>query len=432
MRFRNFVTFCVIAAGSFITMQAFAQTITTGTVPTSLCPGDTVYVPFSATGTFQPKNAFTAQLSNSYGNFDSSYASIGTTKDSSARQIMGVIPTFESGSSTHFRIRVISGYPFIEGADNGSNITIGTYYGVNFIPSRWGIFQNDTVTFINNSPNNGTYLWNFGDGASPQTSTAYNPGPVTYSTTGVKTISLSVTSPLGCTNTLAYPLKSQYDSRDYFTVFDCYPAIPHSAIIVDTSGFSYNVPDTNDIYVWVVPGGSLRDVHFQHHTTIFIEPGGYINLSGNENLTIYVKNGGTCVLENMNSVSVVSASESGIINLGSYDVPTNAFLQCSSLDFDYTNAPTYNPTLVVNEKITSPLSISLYPNPANDMLHVFTGATMSSSVRLFNALGEEVWSAAGHVTNSVQIATDNLQNGVYYLQVVAAGAMRTEKVTVIH
>ena len=61
----------------------------------------------------------------------------------------------------------------------------------------------DPITFtdVSTPPPSGslvTWTWNFGVGASPATFIGQNPPAVTYSTTGTKTISLTVTSDRGC------------------------------------------------------------------------------------------------------------------------------------------------------------------------------------------------------------------------------------------
>ncbi|HRH58069.1 MAG TPA: PKD domain-containing protein, partial [Chitinophagales bacterium] len=65
------------------------------------------------------------------------------------------------------------------------------------------ICPGESITFTETStpPPSGTlvsWVWNFGVGATPATFTGQNPPPVTYSTLGVKTISLTVTSNRGC------------------------------------------------------------------------------------------------------------------------------------------------------------------------------------------------------------------------------------------
>jgi N-acetylneuraminic acid mutarotase len=99
-----------------------AQTITTGTVSTSLCTGTTVNIPFSITGTFNAGNVFTAQLSDANGDFTSA-SDIGTLTSISAGSINGLIPVgFAQGSG--YRIRVVSSNPAIIGSTNSSDISI--------------------------------------------------------------------------------------------------------------------------------------------------------------------------------------------------------------------------------------------------------------------------------------------------------------------
>ncbi len=50
----------------------------------------------------------------------------------------------------------------------------------------------DPATFYNTSTGGATYLWNFGSGAVPLTSNAQNPPAVAYSTSGYKTITLTI------------------------------------------------------------------------------------------------------------------------------------------------------------------------------------------------------------------------------------------------
>jgi len=412
---------------SCFAVQAFAQTITTGAVPTNLCPGDTVYVPFTATGKFQLQNAFTAQISNPNGQFDSSFAHLGATTDPKATYITGIIPAGTTPGA-HYRIRVISTLPDIDGSDNGSDISIGAVlqvgYGINQISPTDNIFAALTdmpVTFYNYSGGgSGSYLWNFGDGASPATSTNYTPGPVTYSTAGAKMITLTATSTGGCISSYKPPYPT-------LSIYSRYPAIPHTAVI-DSTNLAYNQDSS---IIWVVSGATYSP--YDRYQVIFVEPGGNVNLNNN-NEVIYLKKDATCTISNSGGNVIIYVDSTGITyaSSGPDDKQDLALLACPTLKFDYSNAPPYHLTLGVHEGLTAPMNITLYPNPANDMLHVFTGTTMPSSVRLFNALGEEAWSAAGHVTNNVQIPTYALQNGVYYLQVTAPGKISTEKVTVIH
>jgi PKD repeat protein len=68
----------------------------------------------------------------------------------------------------------------------------------NFTANNTTICQGQSVTFTDNSSNDVTaWNWNFGTGASPATANTKGPHAVTYSSSGTKTVSLTVTSPGG-------------------------------------------------------------------------------------------------------------------------------------------------------------------------------------------------------------------------------------------
>jgi len=99
-----------------------AQTITTGTVSTNVCPGATISVPYTITGSFTAGNVFTAQLSSSAGAFTSPVA-IGTLSSTAAGTISATIPT-ATAQGSGYRIRVVSSAPVITGSTNVTNITV--------------------------------------------------------------------------------------------------------------------------------------------------------------------------------------------------------------------------------------------------------------------------------------------------------------------
>ncbi|MCX6223357.1 MAG: gliding motility-associated C-terminal domain-containing protein, partial [Bacteroidia bacterium] len=79
---------------------------------------------------------------------------------------------------------------------------IGCGLDANFSASPVTICQGQTVTFTDESTGTtGTtnYNWNFGDGTSPATANSIGPHVVTYNTTGLKTVTLTITD--GTSNT---------------------------------------------------------------------------------------------------------------------------------------------------------------------------------------------------------------------------------------
>ncbi|HTI10574.1 MAG TPA: hypothetical protein VL832_18525 [Puia sp.] len=99
-----------------------ANSITTKVAPTSFCSGSTITVSFAATGTFEPGNIFTADLSDSSGGFSRpKIIGIDTSIISGSMNI--VVPdSLSSGGA--YRIRVVASRPAINGSDNGVNLVI--------------------------------------------------------------------------------------------------------------------------------------------------------------------------------------------------------------------------------------------------------------------------------------------------------------------
>jgi len=78
------------------------------------CAGDTIKVPYSKLGDFDTSNRFIAQLSNEYGNFDSSFRELGRIKSNTDGIIIGRLPSFSVASSNLYRIRIISTKPAVQ------------------------------------------------------------------------------------------------------------------------------------------------------------------------------------------------------------------------------------------------------------------------------------------------------------------------------
>jgi hypothetical protein len=86
-----------------VTLPLDTLSITTGAIPTSLCPDQQVSVPYTVSGPFNPGNIFTAQLSKPSGSFTAPLT-IGTFSSTVSGTIDAHIPS--NGSGTAYRIRV--------------------------------------------------------------------------------------------------------------------------------------------------------------------------------------------------------------------------------------------------------------------------------------------------------------------------------------
>ncbi|MBI4649505.1 MAG: PKD domain-containing protein, partial [Bacteroidia bacterium] len=76
-----------------------------------------------------------------------------------------------------------------------TSLTMSGIPDVSFTSSAPGcVGQGVNFYSVNNYPPGYSYLWNFGSGATPATSTLQNPTNIVYSTSGAKTVTLTITS----------------------------------------------------------------------------------------------------------------------------------------------------------------------------------------------------------------------------------------------
>ena len=101
-----------------------ANTITTTQIsPNSICPGGTVQVNFTSTGTFNAGNIYTAELSNASGSFASPVV-IGTLPSTAnSGTITCTIPP-GTPPGTGYQIRIVSSNPSVTGAPGTVSLTV--------------------------------------------------------------------------------------------------------------------------------------------------------------------------------------------------------------------------------------------------------------------------------------------------------------------
>jgi hypothetical protein len=122
-----------------VKFESASTAITTGAAPGPYCAGASFGLAYTATGTFNSGNIFTAQLSDASGSF-ASPTNIGTLASTTSGTINATIPG-ATPTGTGYRIRVVSSDPSVVGSDNGANITI------NALPSTPMITPGGPTTF---------------------------------------------------------------------------------------------------------------------------------------------------------------------------------------------------------------------------------------------------------------------------------------------
>jgi len=141
-----------------------------------------------------------------------------------------------------------------------------------------------------------TYSWNFGSGATPATSTSAGPVTVQYSTTGSKTVTLTVTGPSG-SNTMT---KTAYITA--VSGVGTVGAITGPATVCSgQTGRTYSIGSVSGAttYAWTVPSG-FTITSGQGTSSIQVTPG-----SANGNISVTAGNG-TCTSVSPNLAVVIS------------------------------------------------------------------------------------------------------------------------------
>jgi PKD repeat protein len=166
---------------------------------TSLCPASAIDIIFSASGTYNSNNVFTAQLSYPNDSFNNPIT-IGTINASAGDTINGIISdTMSAGSS--YKLRVIASNPAINGTEFGNNITIHPKPNSDFTFADECL--DDAVSFTNTSTVSSgsinSYLWDFNDnGNSTQASPDHK-----YNNSGTYSVKLIITSDNSCKDTVS-------------------------------------------------------------------------------------------------------------------------------------------------------------------------------------------------------------------------------------
>ncbi|WP_460566796.1 CARDB domain-containing protein [Flaviaesturariibacter terrae] len=145
----------ILLLACFAALFAQGQTVQVGTIdPTVFCAGATLSVPYTASGSFDGANVFTAELSSASGSF-ASPVTIGSVQATAAGTISATLPA-GAGSGNGYRIRVVASSPAVTGSDNGTNLSINAPPVLN-ISGAATVCSGSTATLVASGAN--TYSW---------------------------------------------------------------------------------------------------------------------------------------------------------------------------------------------------------------------------------------------------------------------------------
>jgi hypothetical protein len=177
------------------------MTITTTPFSGTYCMGAGLYVSFVVSDQFNSSNTFFAQLSDGSGDF-SNAINIGRLVGTGSGTINSAIPTGLLPGLA-YRIRVIGTNPYVEGTDNGSNLSITPGPTPVFITQDTNVCQGSSGN-VYTTGNYSDYSWSYtgtpgydylieGGGGNHDNSTT-----VTWFTSGNKIVQVVVTDVNGC------------------------------------------------------------------------------------------------------------------------------------------------------------------------------------------------------------------------------------------
>jgi hypothetical protein len=374
---------------------ALAQSVTVGDISkTTLCSGDTVWVPYLASGSFQADNFFALQISDASGSF-ATFTNIGHGVAESDS-----IPVVLWNTGDHFVIRVIATDPYTISSNTSPDIQVFGYPSpnplVNLRQTFFGptAFIGDTVQFSDQSGElpGSKYEWSFGQDADIFVS--INPSPkASYSSVGLKSGSLSVTNSTGCSTSKPFQLE----------ILTCTPLIPDSAhIVTGNESGTYS-------YVWVKAGGNYYASNEFTYATVFVEPGGSMASSFRSEGLYYIKTGASFTAGNSQGSAVVILNSGNTVSFDSRNDAVDT-LYCNDLQFDY-----------------SQIALKIL-NIANGLQIRNEGEEISASV--VNPLGVILFSKTER--DMLAIDYSALTSGVYFVIITSGNHRELRKIAVVH
>ena len=84
-------------------------------------------------------------------------------------------------------------------------------------------------------------------------------------------------------------------------------------------------------------------------------------------------------------------------------------------------------TTNVNEIEVNNVKFDVYPNPATDVINITSNAPRYE-YQMINSLGQVVLEGVSSEDNTISVA--NMQNGIYFLKLVADGEMKINKIII--
>lgn len=420
--------------------------------PAPYCKGQNITINYTATGTFDPSNVFTAELSDASGSF-STATILGSVTSSSSGAINALIPT-SIPTGTGYRIRVNSTNPQFTGVPNTTDLKIGTIPNVTYtgsIPQQCsngspinlfsygsvsptgGYFEGNGVTNNNFNPSiagsNGSpytisYIYNDFAGCAD---TAYN----TVVVNPKPNVSFSGTLQAQCENSTSYDLTADAivsPAGGYFSGIGVNGNIFNASLIPTSQNnatiyYVYNDANacidsaSNTIVINDIPTVSINN----------IDPM-YCNY--NSDIVFFgTPFGGTFTID-------------GVI--GNVFSPSSLGLGTHTVIYTYTDVNSCSNSVTVYVDVDECINIDdindnnydktfIYPNPSNDFINIITAKNTHYNISIYSITGQKIYetyiSDNQNITNH-QINVKEFNKGVYFIKIDSGNYSENFKIVI--
>ncbi len=143
--------FTAVVYDGYIYSINTCQSISTGSIPGTVCRESTLVVSYSTCTSINADNVFTAQLSDASGNF-STPVDIGSVSGTASGTISATIPS-ATPDGTNYLIRVVSSSPAYTGTSNGTPLSINCTFNPDITTGLVGYWSFDDGDASDNSGN---------------------------------------------------------------------------------------------------------------------------------------------------------------------------------------------------------------------------------------------------------------------------------------
>lgn len=316
------------------------------------------------------------------------------------------------------KFRGTNGYSNYLYIDNINISGVSSGPNANFNASSTSACTGQTVTFTNTSTQATSYSWNFGAGATPATANTAGPHTVTYSTSGAKTVTLTINGGAS-TTTQTININSVPATPTVSVQNNC-----GNAVITASGGTSYQwstgatgssitVTNSNPVTVTSSNNGCLSSPATANPSPKQVPT---VTMGSIPSMCVYHSP------VNLNQGSPAGGTYSGVGVSGNTFNPATAGTGSKTITYSYTAANGCTGTATTQVLVdgcvgieeTEANTFSVSPNPSNGDVWVRSSSVINEVIVLDNA-GRVIQVVPGNQATEIQLDLKALSAGSYFI-----------------